>query len=76
MKASHLAEKAKKEENLLISEGSIFGVEGDETLNSGCERDLEGFIRICFAWEEEHLLEEGVKRLARLIGSEQNALKR
>ena len=76
MKASELARKAKEEENVLISEGSIFGVEGDETLNKGSERDLEGFIRICFAWEEESLLEEGVKRLARLIGREKDVLKR
>ncbi|KAL1953496.1 hypothetical protein VTO42DRAFT_2749 [Malbranchea cinnamomea] len=76
LKASELARKAKDEENLLISEGSIFGVEGDETLNTGSERDLEGYVRICFAWEEEELLEAGVKRLAAVIGRELKALKR
>lgn len=78
LKASELALKAKEEENVLISEGSLFGVEGDETLDSegGGKRDLEGYIRICFAWEEESLLAEGVRRLAALVGRERDALKR
>ncbi|EEP82173.1 conserved hypothetical protein [Uncinocarpus reesii 1704] len=65
-KASRLAARAKAEENLLIGEGTMFQVEGDVS-NHGARHDLEQYIRLCFAYEEEGNLAEGVQRLANLI---------
>ena len=60
--ADQLAIRCLKEENLVIAQGSLFGVYGDrEAVN------LDGDVRLCFAWEDEPALEEGVGRLARAL---------
>jgi DNA-binding transcriptional MocR family regulator len=63
MKASALAERAMAEEQLVIAAGDLFKVADDES-----EQNTFGeAVRLCFAWEEEESLVEGVQRLARVI---------
>ena len=50
------------EHGLIIGPGSLFGVHNDEQAV-----DLAGKVRVCFAWEAEDLLEEGIIRLGRVI---------
>ncbi|EAS32153.1 aminotransferase [Coccidioides immitis RS] len=66
IKASHLASKAQEEESLLIGAGTMFRVEGD-TSNQESRHNLERYVRLCFAYEEEQNLTKGVERLASLI---------
>lgn len=54
--------RAKEEENLIVAQGSLFRVHGDTA-----EQNIEGNLRVCFTWEDEHLLSEGIERLGRVI---------
>ena len=63
MQAEEVAMRAREEENLIIAPGPIFAVYGDEKAV-----DLERKVRVCFSWEEEAMLAEGIKRLAHLMG--------
>ena len=81
--ASKIAQRAKDEMSLLIGEGPLFKVEGAATASGSFDTDscptngsstfvkghddLENYIRICFSYEDEDKLEEGVMRLAALI---------
>ncbi|KAH9883794.1 Aspartate/tyrosine/aromatic aminotransferase [Xylariomycetidae sp. FL2044] len=58
-----VAERCRREEELMIGAGGLFEVHGDEDAVR-FERDL----RLCFAWEDEADLVEGVERLGRVIG--------
>ncbi|KAL8780970.1 MAG: hypothetical protein Q9213_006221 [Squamulea squamosa] len=60
--AEAVAQRAKTEENLIIGQGSLFAVYGDER-----KKDLERQIRVCFSWEAEGNLGEGIQRLASVI---------
>jgi DNA-binding transcriptional MocR family regulator len=61
LNAETVAGRAKLQENLIIGPGFLFQVSGD-ILN-----DLGGCIRLCFSWEDESLLQEGIERLANAI---------
>ena len=50
------------EEDLVIAPGSLFEVYSDAQ-----EAELAGKVRVCFAWETEDLLEEGIVRLSQVI---------
>lgn len=63
MQAEEVAVRAQQEENLIIAPGPIFAVYGDEKAV-----DLERKVRVCFSWEEEAMLAEGIQRLAQVIG--------
>lgn len=64
LNGDRIATRAEREENLIIITGPRFQVEGDDKTDiTKFDKDL----RLCFAWEEENLLEEGVIRLARVI---------
>ncbi|KAF2194499.1 PLP-dependent transferase [Zopfia rhizophila CBS 207.26] len=67
LKGTVVAQRAKDEENLVVAQGEIFEVPGD-TEHAHFENDL----RVCFAWEQEEKLAEGIERLARVIRSMQN----
>ncbi len=54
---------AKARENVTIITGANFRVDGDEDNLTRFERDF----RLCWAWVDEDLIEEGVRRLARVI---------
>ena len=64
LQAEEVARRAREEENLTIAPGSIFAVYGDEKAV-----DLERKVRVCFSWEEELMLAEGIQRLAQVIGT-------
>lgn len=58
MKAEELAERCQQDENLIIAPGKIFEVPGDDVAV------FDRNVRLCFSWEEEWKLEEGVRRIA------------
>lgn len=64
--AKELAKRAKEEENLVVAEGGLFEVPGDN-VEEGTRFD--DCIRLCFTFEEEGALSVGVERLGRVIGS-------
>ncbi|KAL6824199.1 pyridoxal phosphate-dependent transferase [Trichoderma sp. SZMC 28015] len=57
-----VSDAAVKEENIIIGRGDMFAVRGDE---QGAKFDKN--IRLCFSWEPEEALVDGVKRLGLLI---------
>lgn len=57
MKAEELAARCQKDENLMIAPGNIFQIPGDEVAV------FDSNVRLCFAWEEEWKLKEGVTRM-------------
>ncbi|KAK2593490.1 Valine--pyruvate aminotransferase [Conoideocrella luteorostrata] len=57
-----VAEVAVGEENLAIGYGCMFEVRGDEE-----SAQFRGDIRLCFAWEPEDVMIEGIERLGRLL---------
>jgi len=65
--ADDVAIEARQEESLIIGPGPLFGVYGDAH-----EEGLKDKVRLCFAWEEEELLPEGIQRLSRVIRAMQN----
>ncbi|KAK5454267.1 Valine--pyruvate aminotransferase [Exophiala xenobiotica] len=65
--ADHLCRRALEEEAVSVISGSKFTVDGDETVG---KEAFNHNIRLCFAWEDEDLLQEGVARLARVVKGE------
>lgn len=61
--SEEVAGRAMQDENLVVAKGELFEVPGDNQGRLGFWRDL----RLCFAWEDEDKLAEGVKRLAGVI---------
>ena len=64
LKADEVAATAKEDENLIIAPGSIFAVYGDRLKG---DESLEREIRLCFSWEEEGKLAEGIERLGKVV---------
>jgi len=62
LQAEEVAMLAKEDENLIIAPGPIFGVYGDEKAV-----DLTRKVRLCFSWEAEQKLAEGIQRLGQVI---------
>jgi len=62
LEAEKVAMIAKRDQNLIIAPGSIFGVYGDEGAV-----DLSRKVRVCFSWEDEHRLAEGIERVGQVI---------
>lgn len=62
MSAEKVAEKAKDEENLIVAHGALFEVLGDEK-----SVPFDRGIRVCFSWEDEVNLTEGIERLGRIV---------
>jgi len=63
--AGEIGRRAKEEENLIVAPGELFevGIAGTIKGTGMFERN----IRLCFSWEEEHRIVEGVQRLARVM---------
>jgi len=57
-----LCDRAEREHGLLLACGKLFAVHGDENVASGND-----FVRLCFAYEDECRLVDGIKRMAVLI---------
>lgn len=66
MQAEEVAMRARQEKNLIIAPGPIFAVYGDEKAVA-----LERKVRVCFSYEHEAMLAEGIQRLAQVIDSMQ-----
>ncbi|KAJ6035582.1 uncharacterized protein N7446_010344 [Penicillium canescens] len=62
VRASDVVERAQTEEQLRIAAGDLFQIPGDAKAGS-----FSDHLRLCFAWEELRHLEEGVRRLARVL---------
>ncbi|KAH6607941.1 hypothetical protein Trco_004254 [Trichoderma cornu-damae] len=60
--AELVSDAALQEENVIVGMGNMFAVRGDE---EGAKFDRN--IRLCFAWETEEALVEGVERLGLLL---------
>ncbi|KAL1898988.1 Valine--pyruvate aminotransferase [Ceratocystis pirilliformis] len=60
--AKAIAEQTSVLENLIIGHGDLFEVREDETTAK-----FSNNIRLCFSWEPEEHLVDGVKRLAKVI---------
>lgn len=65
--AQDVASEARQREDLVIAPGPLFGVYGDAD-----KEGLQRTIRLCFSWEEEALLQEGIQRLSRVIRAMQS----
>lgn len=62
--AEEVSKKALDEEQVVIAAGPLFKVQGDPSGEQGAfERDF----RLCFSWESEGNLTEGVERLGGVI---------
>ncbi|KOS41110.1 hypothetical protein ACN38_g8045 [Penicillium nordicum] len=61
LSASTLAPISLQAHGVKVATGGIFQVQGDP---SSDQAELDRYIRLCFAWEEEGRLTEGVRRLA------------
>jgi DNA-binding transcriptional MocR family regulator len=61
-RAKAVAERAQKSENLIVGYGDIFEVHGDED-----SARFKYEIRLCYAWEPEEDIVQGVERLARVL---------
>lgn len=59
-----LAEWARESEDLIIAAGDLFEVKGDEAT-----APFPDTVRLCFSWEDEASIEEGMKRLGRAVES-------
>ncbi|KAI0516866.1 pyridoxal phosphate-dependent transferase [Xylaria bambusicola] len=59
--AQAIADCCRADEDLMIGNGELFAVSGDESM---CFEDA---IRLCFAWLDEEDLVDGVERLGRVI---------
>jgi DNA-binding transcriptional MocR family regulator len=57
-----VSDAALKEENIIVGRGSMFVVRGDEE-----SAKFDRNIRLCFSWESEEALVDGVQRLGLLI---------
>ncbi|KAI0456508.1 pyridoxal phosphate-dependent transferase [Xylaria acuta] len=60
--ARAIANRCRADEALMIGNGELFAVHGDEDAVR-----FDNTIRLCFAWEDEEDLVDGVERLGRVI---------
>ncbi len=60
--AELVAERAREEEELVVAPGRLFEVTGDEAAARFPEH-----VRLCFSWEEEENIVEGVERLGSVV---------
>jgi DNA-binding transcriptional MocR family regulator len=67
--AAQLSQRARETMNLIVADGALFEVPGD-TGHANCSFPSE--LRLCFAWEEEEVLTEGILRLGKIILAMQN----
>lgn len=62
--AKQFVTRAWQDEAVLVADGSIFEVHGDEDAVPARHG-----VRICFAWEQENLLAEGLRRLGKVLAN-------
>ena len=59
-----------REENVIVAQGSLFAVYGNTDVV-----DLTKGIRLCFAWEDEELLVDGVRKIGLVVQRKLEELK-
>ncbi|KAL4871219.1 hypothetical protein BDV12DRAFT_32485 [Aspergillus spectabilis] len=59
LRASTLAQFALKNHGVKVAEGDLFKIQRDPAVG---RNEFGSFVRLCFAWEEEGKLAEGVRR--------------
>ncbi|RMZ68613.1 aminotransferase [Pyrenophora seminiperda CCB06] len=64
LEGAAVAQRAKEDVNLAVAQGKMFEVPGDNEYTGTC---FGNDVRVCFAWEEEEMLAEGIERLATII---------
>jgi DNA-binding transcriptional MocR family regulator len=64
LRASDLVPVALQDHRVRVAAGTLFRVQGDQAED---KNEFGSFIRLCFAWEPEEKLAEGVRRLASAI---------
>ncbi|GKZ16769.1 hypothetical protein AbraIFM66951_008570 [Aspergillus brasiliensis] len=64
LRSSELVPIALRDQKLVVASGNVFRIEGDSAAE---QNDFDDCMRLCFAWEQEDKLEEGVRRLASVI---------
>ncbi|KAK4130521.1 PLP-dependent transferase [Trichocladium antarcticum] len=62
VQADEVAARAREEEELIVAPGRLFEVKGDEEAAR-----FPGHLRLCFSWEDEADVVEGVRRLGRVL---------
>ncbi|KAK4574983.1 Valine--pyruvate aminotransferase [Recurvomyces mirabilis] len=72
LSATELTQRCKEEENVIVAPGTIFEVPGDQ----GGRLGFDGHVRLCFAWEEEGKLAQGVQGMARVAKAMQGEPRR
>ncbi|KAG9787257.1 PLP-dependent transferase, partial [Aureobasidium melanogenum] len=60
--ASEFAEFAEREEKVVVGAGRNFEVVGDEA-----SVPIKHGVRLCFAWEDEHRIVEGIRRVGKAL---------
>ena len=60
--ANQVAARLQERHSVVVAPGPLFGVKGDER-----EAELERAVRLCFSWEKEAFLVEGVQRLGAVV---------
>ncbi|EXJ82902.1 hypothetical protein A1O3_06718 [Capronia epimyces CBS 606.96] len=60
--ATRFAEQAARQENVIVGSGENFEVVGDEA-----SVPIKHGVRICFTWEDEHRIVEGIRRLGKVL---------
>jgi DNA-binding transcriptional MocR family regulator len=65
--AKQVADAAMQEENLIVAHGNMFEVRGDEE-----SAKFNRQMRLCFSWEDEKDIEEGVRRLGAVLARVKN----
>lgn len=60
--AQEIADRALEQENLVVPPGSMFEVKGDDGASK-----FDNSIRLCFSWEDEEDIVQGVARLGRVV---------
>ncbi|PYI26903.1 aminotransferase [Aspergillus indologenus CBS 114.80] len=63
--SSEDADREAAKQGLVIGKGGLFAVPGPDT--GGSRERVDGFLRLCFMWENEDRLVEGVERLEMVL---------
>lgn len=69
--AAVVARRALRDENLVVAAGDMFQVKGDDGSGQGdgdaAKVRFPRNLRLCYSWEDEERIVEGVERLARVL---------
>lgn len=71
LKGAEVAKAALADEVLVVAHGELFEIPGDR---SEGQLRFDHHLRLCFAWEAEENLTEGVRRLANVISRMQRGV--